>query len=62
VVRLTLADPAVTSIVAVALMPSRGSTRVMEKVGMIRNREFAIPGYDSPFVTYALDRDGFPSS
>lgn len=58
VVRLALADPTVTSVVAAALVTNRGSTRVMEKVGMARVREFAIPGFADPSVMYALCRDG----
>jgi RimJ/RimL family protein N-acetyltransferase len=57
-VRLTLADPAVTCVVAAALAPNRASTRVMEKVGMARVREFAIPGYADPSVMYARCRAG----
>jgi RimJ/RimL family protein N-acetyltransferase len=57
-VRLALADPSVTSIVAAALVPNRASTRVMEKIGMVRVREFAIAGYDDPSVMYALCREG----
>ncbi len=57
-VRLTLAEPEVTCIVASALVPNRGSTRVMEKVGMSRIREFAIPGFDEPCAMYALCRAG----
>jgi RimJ/RimL family protein N-acetyltransferase len=60
-VRLTLADPEVTCVVASALVPNRGSTRVMEKVGMSRVRECALPaaaGFTDPLVIYALCRDG----
>jgi ribosomal-protein-alanine N-acetyltransferase len=56
-VRRALADPAVTSVVAAALVPNRASTRVMEKIGMKRVREFVIAGLDHPLVTYAIDRD-----
>jgi RimJ/RimL family protein N-acetyltransferase len=51
-----LADPEVTCVVAAALAPNRASQRVMEKVGMSRVREFAIPGFDVPSVMYALCR------
>lgn len=59
-VGLALADSAVTCIVAAALVPNRASTRVMEKVGMRRVREFAIPSFEDPSVMYALCRDGCP--
>ena len=58
VVRRTLAELSVTCVVAAALVPNRASTRVMEKVGMKRVREFATPGYDAPSVTYACCRAG----
>jgi RimJ/RimL family protein N-acetyltransferase len=57
-VRLALADPVVTCVVAAALVPNRGSTRVMEKVGMACVREFAIPGFGDPAVMYAICRGG----
>ena len=57
-VKLALADPEVTAVVAAALVTNRGSWRVMEKVGMKRVREFPIAGYDDPLVTYALARAG----
>jgi ribosomal-protein-alanine N-acetyltransferase len=57
-VRLTLDDPTVTCVVAYALIPNRGSTRVMEKVGMSRVREFTLPGFTEPGVIYALCREG----
>jgi RimJ/RimL family protein N-acetyltransferase len=57
-VRRVLADLSVTCVVAAALVPNRASTRVMEKIGMIRVREFAMPGYDDPGVMYALCREG----
>jgi RimJ/RimL family protein N-acetyltransferase len=38
-------------------VPNRASTRVMEKIGMKRVREFVIAGLDHPLVTYAIDRD-----
>jgi RimJ/RimL family protein N-acetyltransferase len=56
-VRLALDDPAVTAVVAAALLPNRASWRVMEKVGMVRVREFAIPGFDAPAVAYATCRE-----
>jgi RimJ/RimL family protein N-acetyltransferase len=57
-VRRALAEPSITCIVAAALVANRGSTRVMEKIGLVRVREFAIPGYDDPSVMYALCREG----
>jgi len=56
-VRLAFTDPSVTAVVAVALTPNRASTRVMEKVGMSRVREFTIPGFDHPSVIYAVSRE-----
>jgi RimJ/RimL family protein N-acetyltransferase len=41
-VRLALSDPEVTAVVAAALVANRGSTRVMEKAGLTRVREFAM--------------------
>jgi [ribosomal protein S5]-alanine N-acetyltransferase len=58
--RITLADPAVTSVVSCALVGNRASTRVMEKVGMSRVREFMLPGFTEPSVMYALCREGSP--
>ncbi len=57
-VRLALADPEVTCVVAAALITNRASWRVMEKVGMTHVRDFAIPGYADPRVMYAACRDG----
>lgn len=59
VVRRAFADPAVTAVVAAALVPNRASTRVMEKIGLIRLREFAIPGFADQCAVYALDRASF---
>jgi len=56
-VRLAFTDPSVTAVVAAALTPNRASTRVMEKVGMSRVREFTIAGLDHPSVMYAVYRD-----
>jgi len=55
-VKLALADPDVTCVVSCALVPNRASTRVMEKVGLTRVRELAIPGFADPCVMYALCR------
>lgn len=61
-VRLAFIDPSVTAVVAAALTPNRASTRVMEKVGMSRVREFAIPGFDHSAVMYAVYRDSHSRS
>jgi RimJ/RimL family protein N-acetyltransferase len=50
------AEPSVTGVVAHALVANRGSTRVMEKVGLTRVREFDFPEY-GPAVTYARFRE-----
>ena len=57
-VEVGLADPAVTCIVSCALVPNRASTRVMEKCGLVRVREFALSGFDDPLVVYARCRGG----
>ncbi len=57
-VRLTLADPTMTCVVSAALVPNRGSTRVMEKAGLSFVREFRIPGFDDPLAMFATCRDG----
>lgn len=57
-VPLALADPAVTCVVSAALLPNRASWRVMEKCGLVRVREFAVPGFADPLVMYALCRTG----
>jgi RimJ/RimL family protein N-acetyltransferase len=57
-VRRCLADAAVTCVVAAALLPNRASWRVMEKCGMVRVREFPVPAWADPLVTYALCRCG----
>jgi RimJ/RimL family protein N-acetyltransferase len=56
-VRRTLADPDVTAVVAAALVANRGSTRVMEKAGLTRVREFDIPDRGLS-VMYARCRPG----
>ena len=57
--RLAFAEPSMTAVVAAALVPNRASTRVMEKLGMSRLREFAIPGYSDPSVVFSLSRADF---
>jgi RimJ/RimL family protein N-acetyltransferase len=49
-------------VVATALVANVASTRVMEKVGMTRDREVALPGFDEPAVTYAIDVHAFQAS
>jgi RimJ/RimL family protein N-acetyltransferase len=49
-------------VVATALVGNIGSTRVMEKIGLRRIGEFAVPGYEMPAVKYALDRSAFPGA
>jgi RimJ/RimL family protein N-acetyltransferase len=57
-VKLALADAEVTCVVAAALVTNRASWRVMEKVGMVHVRDFAIPGFADPLVMYAICREG----
>ncbi|MBX9584798.1 MAG: GNAT family N-acetyltransferase [Gemmataceae bacterium] len=57
-VALADADPGVTAVVAAALVPNRASTRVMEKCGLVRAREFRLPGFDDPSVMYARCKPG----
>lgn len=57
-VAVALARPEVTAVVATALLPNRGSWRVMQKLGMAHVRDFAVAGYADPFVVYALCRAG----
>ncbi len=54
VVRPALLDPEVTAVVAVALVTNRGSTRVMEKVGLTFEREVALPRFADAGAVYAL--------
>lgn len=54
--RRAFAEPDVTAVVAAALITNRASWRVMEKLGMMRVREFAVPGFADPLVTYAINR------
>jgi RimJ/RimL family protein N-acetyltransferase len=61
-VGLGLADPAVTSVVGATLVTNRASCRVLEKCGLVRQREFAIPGFADLSVTFARYRDGVVNS
>ena len=45
-VRRAMADPAVTGVVATAVVLNRGSIRVMEKAGLAYVREFMLPGIE----------------
>ncbi|MDY3555095.1 GNAT family N-acetyltransferase [Gemmata sp. JC717] len=55
-VRAALANPAVTAVVAVALVTNRASTRVMEKVGLRYERQVELSGYADPGAVYVLPR------
>jgi RimJ/RimL family protein N-acetyltransferase len=57
-VRIALEGPEVTSVVACALITNKASTRVMEKVGMSRVREFLLPGFSDPLVMYSIGKGG----
>jgi RimJ/RimL family protein N-acetyltransferase len=46
-------------VVAVALKTNVASWRVMEKIGMVRAEENALPHYDVPAVTYRLRQDAY---
>lgn len=52
------ADPEVTGVVAAALEANRGSTRVMEKCGLVRVGAFRSPLFAEPVLTYARWRPG----
>ena len=58
-VRRGFADPAVTAIVAVALVANRPSCRVLEKAGLRKVAEFSLPGFDLPAARYALTRSEY---
>ena len=47
--------------VSAALVTNIASTRVMEKAGLHRLRDFPIPGYEPHLVTYAITRDHYLS-
>lgn len=57
-VAAALTDPLVAAVVAVALVANRGSTRVMEKVGLRYEREVTVPGHDGPCAVYVLPNPG----
>jgi len=51
--------PAVEAVVACALVGNRASCRVLEKCGLRRVCEFALPGFDMPAGRYTLTRPEF---
>lgn len=57
IVRKAFTELDAKRIVSSALLSNVASWRVMEKVGMKRVRQFPLPGYDSPDVTYRLTRE-----
>jgi RimJ/RimL family protein N-acetyltransferase len=59
-VKIGLADPEVTCVVACALVTNRASCRVLEKAGLKPVREFPLPGYDDLDRSYASCRAGCP--
>jgi RimJ/RimL family protein N-acetyltransferase len=61
-VRVGFADPTVRAVAAVALAANRASTRVMEKCGLTYEREWALPGFPDPAVTYRLTRARFAAA
>ncbi len=58
IVRSALADPAVTAVVGATLATNRASARVLEKCGLTRVREFALPGFTDPAIAYARPQSG----
>lgn len=60
-VKLALADPDVTAVVAAALATNCGSRRVLEKVGMTHVRDYAATGYADPVAVYAIGRPARPA-
>jgi RimJ/RimL family protein N-acetyltransferase len=57
-VQMTLKDPMATGVVSCAMVANKASTRVMEKAGLSRVREFSLPGFTEPCVMYAASREG----
>jgi [ribosomal protein S5]-alanine N-acetyltransferase len=55
-VRRGFAHPAVEAVVACALVGNRASCRVLEKCGLLRVCQFALPGFEMPAVKYAVTR------
>jgi RimJ/RimL family protein N-acetyltransferase len=57
-VDLAMADPTVTGVVSCALVTNVASWRVMEKCGLRKVGEFAVPGFADSSVSYARCRPG----
>lgn len=57
-VRLALADPATTAVVACAEAGNAGSLRVLEKLGLVRVGEVTITGEKEPLVKLTRSRPG----
>ncbi len=55
-VRLALIEERTNAIVSLALTKNRASTRVMEKCGLMFQREIILPGYETPGAVYALKK------
>lgn len=53
-----LADPTVTCVVGMAMVTNLASCRVLEKCGLVRRYEFAVPGEADPSAAFARCRDG----
>jgi RimJ/RimL family protein N-acetyltransferase len=58
-VRRAFMDPAVDAVVACALVGNIASCRVLEKSGLKRIGEFALPGFDMLSAKYALSRSDY---
>jgi RimJ/RimL family protein N-acetyltransferase len=58
-VRKAFEELGAPAIVSSALVTNLASTRVMEKCGLRRVSEFAMPGFDTPAVKYALTREEY---
>lgn len=54
--RIALADPATSAIVAAARRGNRRSLRVLEKLGLVPTGAVTLPDVDGPVVTLALAR------
>jgi RimJ/RimL family protein N-acetyltransferase len=58
-VHKALVQRGATCVVATALVSNGASIRVLEKAGLKRVRQFALPGFDQPAVKYALCKEQF---
>ena len=56
-VHKALAELGAPRVVATALVANRASTRVLEKAGLKRSEQFALPGYEQPAVLYTRCKD-----